>query len=228
MIAGLLALVLSVADTTTRIVAFDADSLRDVAVVATMPDASARTDSVVPAPTLVPSMPLARLAAAPVFVPSLLRAAEDTVPRKKRKLVEYSEWYGRRLTLHKALSWAMLPMFAVSYYTGDRLLHDGRENSPYWVRAGHPWVAAADVGIFGINTVTGLWNAWDARHDPEGRTRRIIHSLLFIAADAGFAYAGSIGAEARDNGAVRNRHRTIALGSMGVSTVGWLIMLIGN
>ena len=82
--------------------------------------------------------------------------------------------------------------------------------------------------VFGVNTVTGLWNLWDARHDPEGRKKRIIHSVLFMIADGGFAYAGSIGKQARDNSAIRDRHRTIALSSMGVSYVSMMIMLLGG
>lgn len=149
----------------------------------------------------------------------------DTV-KKKPALVAYSDWYGRRLTLHKALSWTMLPLFAVSYYTGDRLLRDGRRDSPEIVRQLHPIAAGGAALIFGANTITGLWNNWDARKDPEGRTRRIIHSLLFLAADAGFAYAGSLGEEAGEDGETRNRHRAIAISSMGVSTLGWVIMLV--
>ena len=79
-----------------------------------------------------------------------------------------------------------------------------------------------------MNTVTGLWNLWDARHDPAGRKKRIIHSVLFMIADGGFAYAGSIGKQARDNSAIRDRHRTIALSSMGVSYVSMMIMLLGG
>ncbi len=149
----------------------------------------------------------------------------DTV-KKKPALVAYSDWYGRRLTLHKALSWTMLPLFAVSYYTGDRLLRDGRRDSPEIVRRLHPVAAGGAAVIFGVNTITGLWNNWDSRKDPEGRTRRIIHSLLFLAADAGFAYAGSLGEEAGEEAETRNRHRAVAISSMGVSTLGWVIMLV--
>jgi hypothetical protein len=224
MIAGLLALVIMTGDTTTRFASIGIDTLdapvtMGAALPVPMPATPAVTES-----SSVDAAAL-RVTAAPRLE---WRAPDDTLPRKKRKLVAYSDWYGRRLSIHKTLSWAMLPLFGVSYYTGTRLANDGRSSSPYWVRASHPWVATADAAIFGINTVTGVWNLWDARHDPEGRTRRIIHSVLFIAADAGFAYAGSIGEEARNNGETRTRHRNIAIGSMGVSTLGWLIMLIGN
>jgi hypothetical protein len=169
-----------------------------------------------------------RLVSAVASDPWFTVTSADTLIKKKRALVEYSDWYGRRLTLHRTLSWTMLPLFAVSYYTGTRLARDGRSNSPYAVRALHPWAATGAAAVFGVNTVTGLWNVWDARHDPEGRTRRLIHSALFLIADAGFAYAGSIGEQARNDSQIRSRHRAIALSSMGVSTAGWLIMLIGR
>ena len=222
MIAGLMVLMLASADTTMRI-APPVNDTANVSAPFVAQDVYVDTLGVMPAD---PNTAFALTTWAVVESGPRLRWADpDTTVKKKRKLIEYSDWYGRRLTLHKALSWTMLPLFAVSYYTGTRLARDGRINSPYWVRAAHPYVATADAVVFGVNTVTGLWNLWDARHDPEGRTRRIIHSALFIAADAGFAYAGSIGEKARDDGAIRSRHRTVALSSIGVSTLGWVIML---
>lgn len=220
MIAGLLALMLVTADTTMRF-APAPDTLGEP--IAVLADTVRAT--IVPA-TVVPTTPVDSTASAEV--PRSFLVTPDTLVKKKRVLVEYSEWYGRRLAVHRVLSWTMLPLFAVSYYTGTRLADDGRAASPNWVRTLHPYAATGAAVTFGVNTVTGVWNLWDARHDPEGRTRRLLHAALFIAADAGFAWAGSIGAEARDNGAIRARHRTIAISSMGVSTLGWLIMLVGR
>ncbi|MBC7843903.1 MAG: hypothetical protein H7099_16395 [Gemmatimonadaceae bacterium] len=226
MIAGLLALTLVSADTTMRIAPPLTDSVMVSVLVAadtsTVP-LSSGGDSL----HLSATRPMPRAGVTDSSL-RLLRPRADTTIRKKRALVEYSDWYGRRVTIHKTLSWAMLPLFAVSYYTGEQLAREGRENVSPWIRKAHPYVATADAAIFGINTVTGLWNLWDSRRDPQGRVRRIVHSVLFIAADAGFAYAGSIGRDGRENGEIRSRHRTIALSSMGVSTVGWLIMLIGQ
>jgi hypothetical protein len=239
MIAGVLALMLVSADTTMRFTSVDRDTsigtsaTVDAPVGAPHADAALRSDTAVrPAEPALglryqPAVPLAAEVAA-VGASRLTPAAPDTVIKKKRGLVEYSEWYGRRVALHKALSWSMLPLFATSYYTGERLARDGRAASPEIVRTLHPFAAYGSAAVFGVNTVTGLWNLWAARKDPEGRTRRIIHSALFIVADAGFTYAGSIGRDGRENGEIRDRHRAIALSSMGVSTVGWLIMLIGN
>lgn len=227
MMAGLLALLLVSADTTMRFGPTGADTLT-VVVADTAPGIESIPAVGVPIIGLRASLPIPL--AAEVAAVGALRTLPvlDTTVKKRRRSVEYSEWYGRRVAIHKTLSWAMLPLFAVSYFTGERLARDGRSASPAAVRTLHPYAAGGAAAVFGVNTVTGLWNLWAARKDPEGRTRRIVHSALFIVADAGFTYAGSIGREGRENGEIRDRHRTIALSSMGVSTVGWLIMLIGN
>lgn len=223
MLAGVLALMLVASDTTVRSPITGPDTLPGAGVVATIPPDPAPADTalrlVAPgAPWLIAAPP----APSPFTLP-------DTVVKKKRPvLVSYSDWYGRRLAVHRTLTWAMIPLFAVSYYTGERLARDGRPNSPYWVRALHPYAATGTTVIFGANTFTGLWNLWDARHDPEGRTRRIVHSLLFLASDAGFAYAGSIGNKGRNDGEVRNLHRTVALYSMGASYFSVMLMLLGG
>jgi hypothetical protein len=181
------------------------------------------------APIPVPVIATRLYVASPALqeVKSALRVTvDDTLPKKRARLVAYSDWYGRRLAIHRTLSWAMIPLFAASYVTGDRLLKDGRENSPDWVRNVHPVAAGGSAVVFGVNTVTGLWNLWDSRRDPNGRTRRLIHAGLLLAADAGFVYTGSLGDEARENGAIRRRHRTFAISSMAVSTASWVYMLV--
>jgi hypothetical protein len=156
----------------------------------------------------------------------MLPVPSDTGTRKRARAVRYSEWYGRRVAIHKALSWTMLPLFAVSYYTGTQLADNGRAGVSSTVRTLHPIAAGGAAAVFGVNTVTGVWNLWESRRDPADRKRRYLHSALFLLADAGFAYAGSLGEDAGEDGRIRSRHRNIAIGSMGVSTAGWLIMLL--
>jgi hypothetical protein len=222
MIAGLLALMLVSADTTMRFGPPEADTL---------------LVSVAPAVESLPAaIPVAALVPTAIVRPGITAdgprltwtAVDTTVKKKRPALVEYSDWYGRRLAIHRTLSWAMIPLFAASYYTGERLARDGRINSPYAVRAIHPYAATGAAVVFGVNTFTGVWNLWAGRKDAEGRKRRFAHSILFMIADAGFAYAGSIGEESRENSAIRSRHRTIALSSMGVSYVGMMMMLLGG
>ena len=150
---------------------------------------------------------------------AVLPASDSAAP----PVIEYSDWYARRLTIHQWGSYAMLPLFAAEYALGDRLL--SRTSTPAgWVRPTHVAVAYGLGALFTANTVTGVWNAWDARHDPYGRTRRLLHSALMLAADAGFAYTGSLGESARESLDGQQRHRNAALASMGIATVGTAMM----
>lgn len=165
----------------------------------------------------------------PVIAPlalTLPTAGADTV-RPRRKAVTYSDGYYKRVAIHKALSWAMLPLFAVSYVSGDQLLDKG-DAAPDWAQNIHPFAAGGTAVLFGANAVTGVWNSWEGRKDPNGRKRRLLHGALFLAASGGFAYAGSIADEAEENGDKRRLHRNVALGSMSASTASWLLMLIKN
>jgi hypothetical protein len=226
MIAGLMAFLLIASDTSHHTTWTERPSQQVTPVDLTLVDTLTVEPPAVPTGVTDPAVRL--VMPPPLQLPSLADQATDTTKKKRPALVAYSDWYGRRLAIHRTMSWAMIPLFAVSYYTGERLARDGFRNSPRNIRVIHPWAATSATVVFGVNTVTGVWNLWDARHDPEGRKRRIIHSVLFMIADAGFAYAGSIGQEARDDSAIRSRHRTIALSSMGVSYVSMMLMLLGG
>lgn len=155
-------------------------------------------------------------------------AGEDTVTRARRKAVVYSDAYAKRLQLHRALSWTMLPLFAVSYASGDQLMASGRQ-APAWARSVHAPAATATAVLFGANAITGGWNLWEGRHDPNGRVKRYLHSLSFMAASGGFAYAGTVLAQdAQRSLDARRTHRAVAVSSMALSTVSWLVMLVGN
>ena len=151
----------------------------------------------------------------------------DSVRRRPRpKAIEYSDWYGRRLMIHKIGSYAMLPLFGAEYYLGERLIQGKASGNE---RSLHQGVALGIGALFTVNTVTGVWNLWDSRNDPSDRTKRIVHSVLMLGADAGFALAAGA-AEGEDDGRERgdggdnNTHKTIALTSIGISTVGTALM----
>jgi hypothetical protein len=69
----------------------------------------------------------------------------------------------------------------------------------------------------------------EAMPDPEGRGRRTIHGLLMLVADAGFVATGVTAATAgryiENTNRLRTTHRRVALASMGVATIGYLMML---
>jgi hypothetical protein len=148
-------------------------------------------------------------------------AAADTNPRR-RHAIEYSDWYARRLLVHRVGSYTMLPLFATEYVLGQKLLNGADRHSA--IGAGHA-LAAGGIGVlFTVNTATGLWNLWDARSDPAGRTRRTIHSLAMLAGDAGFVWTGAIAGQAKHSSVAAVQHRNVALGSIGVSTLGTAMM----
>ncbi len=157
--------------------------------------------------------------AGPVAAP----LAADT-PVKRERAIEYSDWYARRLLVHKVASYTMLPMFAYQYYTGSQLMEKGAD-APRWVIKTHGPMATAMLVVFSVNSVTGLWNLWDARKDPSGRTGRTLHALLMLASDAGFLTAGYLSKPAENSGSIRRLHRTVALASIGTAVVGYAIML---
>jgi hypothetical protein len=165
-------------------------------------------------------------AAAECRVPSAeCRAADDTVKRQRQKLVEYSELYGIRLSIHRALGYAMIPLFIGSAYTGFELRNKGDE-AAQWARDLHGPFAAGTAIVFGMNALTGVWNLIEGRRDPVGRTKRLLHGALFLAAGAGFAYVTAAGDDIHASGRPNHWHRDVALGSMAVSLVSWSMMAV--
>lgn len=138
--------------------------------------------------------------------------------------IEYSDWYERRLTIHKTASYALLPLFAFQYVAG-RELYENSLDAPEWARRGHGIAATGVATFFAVNTVTGVWNLWDAREDPEGRKWRTTHAVLMLVADAGFTTTGLLAEKAERSPDNRRLHRTIALSSVGVATLSYLMML---
>lgn len=165
--------------------------------------------------------------AAPVAVPmGVTRIAPGDTLRPRPRAVEVGEWYERRLRVHRYGSYAMYPLFALETIAGNQLFEDPR-NGPAWAKTGHR-VGATGLGlVFGMNTVTGLWNLWDSRDVERGRARRTVHALLMLASDAGFAYAGARLAEQAEQSAdKRGEHRTLAYASMGTALTGVAVMIL--
>jgi hypothetical protein len=159
-------------------------------------------------------------------LPVSLQLEADTTPRRRRKSVEVSEWYERRLRIHRYGAYATIPLFVFQAAAGNELYQKG-SGADSWARNGHRVGAASLATVFGVNTVTGLWNLWDSRTVPQGRTRRTIHTLLMLASDAGFAYAGiKLSEDAEESADARRKHRNTAYASMGVAVTGAGMMLL--
>ena len=156
----------------------------------------------------------------------------DTVPpaptQGRVKAVEVTEWYARRLTIHRYTSYAMIPTFAFQWAAGQQIWTKGKE-APAWARTGHRIGAATVATAFTINAVTGVWNLWDSRHTSEGRARRYIHTLSMLTASAGFTWAGAkLSEEAENDRDKRALHRKVALTSMGITAASGILMRILN
>jgi hypothetical protein len=152
---------------------------------------------------------------------SLLDAtgAPDTTTRSQRpRAIEYSDAYHTRLKIHQIGAYAMLPLFVGEYFVGQKLLNSSTR--PSGLRSAHSLLAGAVGIVFATNTVTGVWNFWDARKDPKGRARREIHSVLMLASDAGVLLTAISGSNANHSLANARTHRTIAISSIALSAVG--------
>ena len=149
------------------------------------------------------------------------------------KAIEYSDAYAVRLKIHEIASYAELPLFAAEYLLGEKLLRDQRNDvnqggedggSRSSARGAHSAVAAGLGVLFTVNTVTGGWNLYESRKDPSGRTRKWLHTITMLAADAGFLWTAAAAEGARESNAGARTHRTRAIASMSLATASTIMM----
>jgi hypothetical protein len=150
-----------------------------------------------------------------------LLADAQAAQRPRPVAFEYSEGYQKRRKIHVYASFAMLPLFVTQFALGNSLW----DNSTEGKKTAHAIVGSGIGVLFGLNTVTGVWNLWEGRKNPEGRARRLTHGLLMLGADAGF-FATALLRPGDDGSGDRDTHRAVALTSMGVATASYLFMLL--
>jgi hypothetical protein len=169
----------------------------------------------------------------PVSVGSELRFVMPDVPLSPQQAVQLSDGYYTRLDIHRYAGYAVLPLFAIEYFAGQKLLEEG-SGAPLWAEKIHKPAAYAVAGIFTLNTVTGLWNLAEAGKIKQGKKRRTLHTVLMLAADAGFVYSAF---KAPSTSKIDDRiesgkrggwtpHKASAIASMGVSTIAYLMMYL--
>jgi hypothetical protein len=141
------------------------------------------------------------------------------------KSFEYSHGYEVRRKIHVYASIAMLPLFGVQAYLGQKLYNGGFSDAE---RTAHQWVGASIVGLFALNTVTGIWNLHEGWGDPSHKKLRVTHGILMLAADAGFAYTAFAAPGRRADVSTHATHRNVAYFSISAATAGYLIMLFGR
>lgn len=155
-------------------------------------------------------------------------AAQEPAAQARPQAYVYSDFYNTRRKIHMIASYATIPLFVGQYLSGDKLYDQpGGEGRDSTARSAHGPLAAGIAGLFAVNTVTGVWNLVEARHDPNGRTRRLIHSILMLGADAGFVVTGMMAPDDDEGGSSdRSMHRNAAIASMGVAAASYLYMLV--
>jgi hypothetical protein len=167
------------------------------------------------------------ISAAPEPVRISLPSAElvDTAADQRPTAYEYSDFYNTRRKIHMIASYLTIPMVIGESIAGQKL-YDG--NGSEAAKSAHGVFTAGLAALFGVNTITGVWNLWEGRHDPNGRTRRVVHSVLMLGADAGFVAAASLAPD-DDEGSFssdRSAHRNVAITSMGLAVGSYIYMLV--
>jgi hypothetical protein len=176
-------------------------------------------------PAVVPATPLADGIAAEAA--RLALEPQDTPARPVA--IEYSDGHLMRAKIHKYASFATLPLIAGEFALGESLYNDPNSGTSS-NRGLHGAVGAGLISLFGLNSVTGMWNLLESRQAP-GHTKRLVHGLLMLASEGGFVAAAVTAPGHGRNDVVtidanRATHRNIAIVSMGVGTAGYLLMLL--
>lgn len=142
------------------------------------------------------------------------------------------ERYLTRAKIHKISSFATLPLFAAELALGSSLYSGSGSGG---AKTAHAVVGVGIVGLFGVNTVTGTWNMFgEGWQEKDGRTLRLVHGLMMMAADVGFLATAAAGPKSGGRrGALtfetdKVTHRNIAVASISVATASYLLMLFGN
>jgi hypothetical protein len=166
----------------------------------------------------------------PLSTPTAAGADDPQSPAPRHVAFEYSDGYKTRAKIHKYAAFATLPLFASEFYLGQSIYNtpsDSKKNA-------HLVIGTGIMGLYGAQAVTGVWNMVEASHDPnpDGKKRRLVHSILMLASGAGFAITPMVapgGHEERLNGpSSASTHRAVAYTSIGIGTAGYLLMLFGG
>jgi hypothetical protein len=156
-------------------------------------------------------------------------ATQDS-PTQRPVAFEYSEAYHVRNKIHHVASFAMLPLFIAEAYIGQKMFNDPAQITPAMKHA-HGGIATGIGVLFGVNSVTGVWNLIEGRKDPNGLMLRTFHAVLMLVADAGFLATAVTHPSSRNAESVaiydpkKNQHMALAYASVSTATVGYLIMV---
>jgi hypothetical protein len=139
--------------------------------------------------------------------------------------------FSARHKVHKYASYATLPLLAAEGVIGQRLL-DSTGSDSGSLRSAHSALAAGIGVLFGVETVTGVWNMMDLRKISKGNSKRFFHGFLMLAADAGFI-ATAFTAPHKEERNLRtgfdaSTHKIVAYTSLGVAAFSYVYKLVAK
>jgi hypothetical protein len=111
-------------------------------------------------------------------------------------------------------------------------LLDGSNTERSSLRSAHSGLAAGIGVLFGVETVTGVWNMLELRKMAPGHRKRLFHGILMLAADAGFAATAATAPHREEERGVGggdvSTHKAIAYTSIGIGAFSYIYMLIAK
>jgi hypothetical protein len=148
----------------------------------------------------------------------------DAATEQRPQAFVYSDGYNTRRKIHMIASYLTLPLFVTQAIAGQKLYEEGSSTA----RSFHDAGMALTIALFSVNTVTGGWNFWEARNDPNGKTRRLVHSLMMFGADIGFVATAALAPDGDEGGGESDKslHRTVAISSMSLAAASYIYMFV--
>ena len=175
-------------------------------------------DPVILAIAVMPWLSAAPLPTTDVHLPAPSEVAAMSAPQD----VVYTRRFYERVNLHQLGTKALLPLFALQYLAGSQLADQGSD-APDWAKVGHRIGSTGVAALFIKNVYSGLPILAESARDPDDRGRRFTHVTLMLLASAGFTATGILADYAEGSRDDREMHRTLALTSMSLATVGYLV-----
>lgn len=165
--------------------------------------------------------------------PSTTQATSSQAPSSRPAASGISHAYFVRRKIHKYASFATMPLIVSQAIVGQKLMdRTGGESGS--LRSAHSALTAGLGVLFGVESVTGVWNMFEARKNHVKSKRHLVHGILMLAADAGFVATAAMAPGRDEEGRqirASNRasaHRAVGFASLGVATVGYIYMLIAK
>ncbi len=149
----------------------------------------------------------------------------------RSKAVNFGNGFFTRRKIHKYASYATLPLLAAEGAVGQKLL-DRTGNDSDSLRSVHSALAAGIGVLFGVETVTGVWNMLEMRKAAKVNTKRLLHGSLMLASDIGFIATAATAPHReernRQAGFNTSTHKALAYTSLGVAAFSYVYMLIAK